>query len=126
MRDGRRRASTDTGETQEVQRGREGVATQAQWRVGAVAVWLRDAMVLRRRGAKKGRDETAEGTRDGNGCAAWSQDRKSLATSRRLWAVATRRRDTAGGPTQPQVLWHGREEKTRGAGRSGGRQGESV
>jgi hypothetical protein len=94
-----------------VQRGREGVATWAQRRLGAVAVWLRDGDGTAVTWARKGRDETAEGTRNGNGCAAWSQDSKGLATSRRLWAVVTRRRDTTGGLTQPRVLWRGREEK---------------
>jgi hypothetical protein len=44
-------------------------------------------------GGGTGRDETAEGTRNGDGCVAWSQDEKGAVTTRRLWAVARRRRD---------------------------------
>jgi hypothetical protein len=43
-------------------------------------------------GSETRRDETAEGTQNGDGCAAWSQDGKGVVTRKRLWAVARRRR----------------------------------
>jgi hypothetical protein len=56
-----------------------------------------------------GWDETAEGTRNGDRYAAWSQDGKGVATRRRLRVVA--RRDATGRPIRPRVLWCGREER---------------
>jgi hypothetical protein len=43
--------------------------------------------------------------------AAWLQDGKGMATRRRLWAVARRRRDVTGGPIRLRVLWCGCDER---------------